>query len=313
MVDQAVKELLDLLQKQLSLKMQYRFDLKNLGEVVDKKMIEVNNAREANIKLLEAEYDLLESAGKIISDLRWVLFSHTAEDEIASKVKTAFGRQLRAETFVIYDSAIDGKNLYGKNHKIVIGSMGIGIRERTNARGLFDFADVEHILRNVEIIVPKLKAKKLFQEAQVLEDLKKVVPNVNIFCQDGVRVPVNAQDGQIYFIDNEGYESVVRSVEFTRYGPKICYERKGEDRISTASIEPNRREGYLMFVQLKHLIPKVIPKAQEELKKLKVALGVLDDELEEGIRSEKYRRQIQDVLIKQVDQVLGRWLLLSSL
>lgn len=240
-----------------------------------------------------------------LAQQRMTIYPEKMEQQVFRLIRRAFEHQMRGATVVLFDPQVDipkmrHKNQYGKTlPKIVCGRFGFGLRYNVQAKAVYSMEDFRYICSQKELIVERLKEKKLDGEAATFEELMKILPDPGIFIEGGLSIPIAKS---VEITDSFGYLGKVLSFEFmanSYQAMSLTYERKrGSDKeIYSMPIDVlatyRKRYEYCAYKMVDDQMDSVIDLAQQELNNLK------------GL--------VQGEMIERINGVLGKWLLLSGL
>ena len=265
---------------------------RTMEEEWDRKVRE--KSEKINLERAKVKDDVKARVQELISERKKVL-PQNGEVAMLQSIRKALARRIRSSTKELCAGKSLASRRYGQSvegYRIVIGNFGFGIREQKQSRPLRSDWDVRFLLANLSAVIAKLRDMKLVQEAELLEGLGKLMPDQQVFTDEGMLVPTEP----VSFFDSEGRKCVAKAFSFTYWGTTIVCDVDRYDKPRHIDCLPDSNDGYVVWVQVHKGLDKALEDAKGYLVALEVQMGKSVDEC-----------------VGKIEEHLGRWLLLGSL
>jgi hypothetical protein len=255
------------------------------------------------------------------AEQRMRLFPLKIEEHAFKMIAKTFQHQIRCQTRVVFDpqkekvvfpGKISSRVGGGKLPKIVVGKFGLGLRFNKQSTIVTDDNEFRYVLAQGEQICANLRAMRLGNYADAIEQLLKVMPDYRVVIDGGLVVQLSGANSFTFFNDS-GYECAAFGI--SAQGTWQSLNIMGESVVGTTKHiihqgADMRHSPYQYAIYKKHLEP-IVPWLQQEFQKeldeLKRLCG------EEKTKPGQMANPDESLLLQNLRAALDRWLLLASL
>ena len=265
-----------------------RSEQDSMNHITQRKTFAVGAAQKQYCEKNGNDIELITHRARAIGNA--INMNSKSREQVFDDILQVFKQFICSKTHVIVDAdkekVLGSQNTYSAgNASITVGKFGFGLRRSINSQQIRYGSDVRYVLKNHVAVCKGLRAKKLAKQADMIEDLMKIMENLGDLGSGGMTLGL---ENPVSVPLQRGRFSEAHSVKFGQsYSDIVLISKDG-----SASANPNR--GALCFATY-YL-------AHDEIVK---ALAVAEERVKNMISIEETSKRVKDVL--------GKWLLLSSL